>query len=241
MNKSRLSRRLEKQSKKSFLISIFAIVIILFSLIKFGFPLLVNFTLFLTSSKNTTESSDKNSNVFISAPLLDSIVDATNSAQIKVSGASSSNQIINLYLNNELLDKTNTQKDGTFVFEDIKLSEGENNIKVKAVIKDSKGQEKESDFSRVYYVVFKKNPPSLTVDSPSDNQSFSKDDNSINISGKTDAGNKVTINGFWAIVNEDGSFSYNLHLQSGENKIKITAVDQAGNKTEMERKVNYSP
>ncbi|RJQ38911.1 hypothetical protein C4559_00130 [Candidatus Microgenomates bacterium] len=240
-NRSRLSRRLEKQSKKTFLITIFAILFIIFFLVKFGFPLLVNFSLLLMGSKNTTESSQKSSSFFVPPPVLDSITDATNSAQIKISGTSSEKQIIKLYINGEVIDKVTTQKDGTFVFEDVKLSQGENSIKVKAIIKDSSGDEKESDYSKSYSVIFKNSPPPLTADSPTDGQSFSKDENNITVSGKTDSGNKVTVNDFWAIVDGEGNYSYTLHLQNGENKLKIVAIDQAGNKTEVERKINYSP
>ena len=70
---------------------------------------------------------------------------------------------------------------------------------------------------------------------------FEKDQSTVKVLGKTDPGVRVTVNGFWAVIDENNNFSYNLPLQNGENMIKIEAIDQAGNKTEKEIKVTYSP
>jgi outer membrane lipopolysaccharide assembly protein LptE/RlpB len=48
------------------------------------------------------------------------------------------------------------------------------------------------------------------------------------------------VNGFWAVVDDNNNFSYTLPLQSGDNQIKIVAIDQAGNKAEKDLKVNFS-
>ncbi|MDP3988301.1 MAG: Ig-like domain-containing protein [Candidatus Levybacteria bacterium] len=235
-NKSRLSRRLEKQNQKSFFLSLFGIIIIIIFLVKFGFPLLANFSLFLTESQSSSDSSDKKADVFIMAPLLNPPPSATNSAQIPISGKGSKNETINLYVNGELVDKTSTKENGDFIFDNVALSQGNNAIQIRAVSENKK----ESDFSDTFTVSFKNSNPSLSIDSPSDNQSFSKDDNQILVTGKTDAGDRVTVNDFWAIVDETGKFSYNLKLSDGENKIKVVTTDDAGNKTEKEIKVTYS-
>ena len=106
--------------------------------------------------------------------------------------------------------------------------------------KAAKG-DKESDFSNELVVTYRNIPPSLSVDSPTDGQKFEKDQSTARVSGKTDSGVKITVNGFWAVIDENNSFSYNLPLQNGDNTIKIEAVDQAGNKAEKEIKVTYSP
>ena len=59
--------------------------------------------------------------------------------------------------------------------------------------------------------------------------------------GKTDSGVRITVNGFWAVIDENNNFSYSLPLQDGDNAIKVVAQDQAGNKAEKEIKVTYSP
>lgn len=238
INRSRLSRRLEKQTKKTLFFSLLGIIIVFLFLGKFGIPILVNLSLFM-GQKNAVESSLKDSNFYISPPTLNPLIEATNSAQITISGFASKDETINLYINDQLIDKARTKNDGTFVFQDVTLSKGENTVRVKALIEDR--EKRESEFSPSYSVTLKNEPPMLTLDTPSNGQSFSKDENSINVSGKTEAGNKVTVNGFWAIVDESGKFSYNLSLRNGDNEIVVVATDIAGNKTEMERKVSYSP
>jgi len=42
-------------------------------------------------------------------------------------------------------------------------------------------------------------------------------------------------------VKDDGSFTYNLRLNDGENTLTIIARDAAGNETKLERKVTYQP
>lgn len=236
-NRSRLSKRLEKQTRKNLIISILGIFFILFLLIKFGLFLLVNFTLFLSNFRGDKETSvvTKSVSDFVSIPIINPLPTATNSAQITISGTASKKQTINLYINDELVKKIKIT-DETFTFENVKLSKGENDIKVKAITQDNK----ESQLSKSVVVIFKDKAPALAVDSPNPDQSFSKDENNIKVSGKTDKGARVTVNDFWAIVDENGNFSYQLLLKNGDNPIKIVTTDEAGNKTEMERKVIYS-
>lgn len=237
MARSRLIRHLEKQSKKNLYLSILGIVLVIFFIFKLGIPLLVNFSLFVGGLKDKGDvSENKVSNSFIAPPMLDPLPTATNSAQIVVSGNSINSKSIKLYLNDELVEKTNTDKDGKFEFANVELSKGDNTIKVK-----SQTDNKESDFSATLVVVYRDKEPSLSVDSPKDGQSFQKDEDQAAVLGKTDPGARVTVNEFWAIVDESGNFSYTLNLSQGENKLIIEAVDDAGNKKTQELKVTYSP
>ncbi|MBI2028553.1 MAG: hypothetical protein HYT07_02980 [Candidatus Levybacteria bacterium] len=235
MNRSRLSRKLEQQSKKNLFLSIFGIIVVLLILIKFGIPLLINFSLFLSGSRGSQEEAKNNITAFVPVPVLNPIPSATSSAEIILSGFAAPMQIIELYVNSDLVDKTQVKEDGTFSFREI-ISEGENIIKAKAIINDKK-----SDFSKSILVTMKNKSPYLNLVSPLDGQSFSKDQNIIDIQGTTDPNIKVTVNGFWAITDGNGNFSYRLSLQNGENNIKIVAIDEAGNKTEKELRVIYNP
>lgn len=235
MIRSRLSRRTEQKTKKTFILSILGIIITLLFAFKFGIPLLVNMSMFLSGSKNSQEQSKIQKPDFIPAPALNSLPEATSSANIVITGLAAKDQTITLYVNGTLTDETDTEDDGTFSFKET-ISAGENIIKVKAVVKN-----KESDFSNSFTVALKSAPPSLNTSSPENGQSFSKDQNTIEVNGTTDPDVKVTVNGFWAIVDDSGNYSYNLLLHSGENSIKIIATDLAGNSTEKEIKVTYSP
>lgn len=196
---------------------------------------MVNLTLFLSGSKSSEVSTQNNSIQFISPPIINTLSSATNSANIIISGNSSPNQTINLYVNSSLIDKVQTKSDGSFTFME-SLTPGENTIKANAT-----SNNKTSDFSDIETVIFKSSLPSLAVDSPSDGQVFSKDQNTVQVKGKTDSDVKITVNDLWVIVDENNNFSYNLPLKNGENPIKVVAIDQAGNKKEIDLKVIYNP
>lgn len=233
--RSRLTLKTERRTRKTIILTSLGIIIILILLIKFGVNLLVGFSVFLAGTKNQPSINTTSSgNTFIAPPVLNPLPNATNSAKIIISGKSQPDKTIGLYVNNDLKDTAPTDKDGNFSFEQT-LSPGDSQIKTRAE-KNSKS----SDFSNSFTVSFKNSAPSLNIDSPSDGQSFSKDQNNINVKGKTDPGVTVTVNGFWAIIDENNNFSYTLPLQNGDNQIKIVATDQAGNNTEKNLKVTYS-
>lgn len=233
---SRLSRKLEQQTRKRFYLTIFGTVILLFLLLKYGMPLLINLSLFLSNSKSSATDKQQNGTQFVAAPTINTTFSATNSASISVSGNAQPKQEIRLFENDAYLDATQTKDDGSFSFPNVTLQQGNNILKVKA-----KQNNNESDYSQATTVLYKNSQPNLTVSSPSDGQSFSKDQSTISVSGKTDPDVKVTVNDFWAIIDANGNYSYNLHLQNGDNQIKVDALDSAGNKTEKTLKVTYSP
>lgn len=234
--RSRLYRNLEKQTKKNLILNLLGIFIVLFLLVKFGIPILANFALFLSNTKGdvSTQTTQQGPN-FVGAPQLNTLPDATNSAQLKVSGIAQANSTIDLYLNDDIVDKTQADKNGSFSF-DATLNKGNNKIYVK-----SRVDKNVSDPSQTFDIIFKNTNPTLSINSPSDGAQFSKDQSPINVTGKTDSDVKVTINGFWAIADQNNNFSYQLPLQNGDNEIKIIATDAAGNRTEKNIKVRYSP
>jgi len=237
MIRSRLNRRLEEKTKKNLVLNILGIVLVILLVLKFGIPLLVNLSVFFSGSSKNNQmpvATSIQDTSFIAPPVLDSFPDATSSANIPVSGIASKNQSIDLYINGNLQDNTKTKDDGSFLLTET-LRPGENTIQVKAVVNG-----KESDFSNSITTAFKSAPPSLNVTSPSDGQSYSKDQNTATVMGTTDPDVKVTVNGFWAISDDNGNFSYNLPLQNGDNQIKVVATDAAGNTTEKDIKVTYS-
>jgi len=232
-NRSRLSKKIDQQSKKNLFFSLLGIILVLFILFKFGIPLLINFSLFIAGSKDD-EQIKNNERAFVPPPILNSMPSATSSADVVISGFATAKQDVELYINDNLIDKTTADGKGLFSF-DTKINSGENIIKAKTIMDN-----KESEFSQPISVTFRNKAPELKIDSPTDGQSFSKDQSSIDVRGTTDPDVKITVNDFWAITDSSGRFSYRLPLSGGENNIKIVAVDTAGNKTEKEIKVNSS-
>ena len=202
-------------------------------MVRFGIPFLAGFTGFVSGLGDQDDGKATNDSSFISAPILDPITEATNSAELKVSGQITSELEVAVYLNDALLDKKMSEDNGSFSFK-LYLHQGENKIKLQAVEGDKK-----SEFSDEEIVLYLNKEPLLEIKSPNDGQKFEKEDNRATISGTTDQGARVTINDFQAAM-EGNNFSYSLSLQSGENNIKIVATDIAGNRTEKTLKVTYS-
>jgi len=230
---SRLSRKLEKKSKKIILSATLGILIVLFLVFKFAIPFLTFLAGGSTSSSSTNTTSNQ---IYVAPPAINPMNSATNSAQVIITGIASSHQNVEIYVNDQKTDVKDTKDDGTFSFANIALNQGSNTIKVRA-----KQNNKYSDFSDVLTITYKNQPVTLSIDNPHDGDSFSKDQNNVIVSGKTDPDIKgVTVNDFWAIVDDKGNYSYNLHLNNGDNQLKVVATDTAGNKTEKDMKVTYS-
>ncbi len=232
--RSRLSSSQEKKNKKTIIFSIIGILIIVIIMYKFGVEALINFSLFLGGGKDSQATTNTKQIDYVSPPIINSLPSATNSASIIITGSAKKGQTIELYINRtKKATMTKIDKDGFEFTQDLK--KGENLIQVKA-----KEEDKESDFSNFYTVNFQNEPPKLELSSPADGDSFHREDKSANVRGQTDAGVTVTVNGFFAVIDESNNFSYTLPLHDGDNDIQIIAQDQAGNKTEKKIRVNYS-
>jgi hypothetical protein len=70
-------------------------------------------------------------------------------------------------------------------------------------------------------------PPVLDVDDPP--RGYVTEWSEINVYGTTDPGITLTVNGYLVDVSDDGSFSCNISLRNGDNKILVKAVDGSGN------------
>lgn len=234
MSKSRLKNHLQKKAVQNILLALCGIIVIVALLFTFGTQLLINFSLLIEKLKGTSDTTTTSEDVsFVSPPTLNPMESYTKNAKITVSGYSLPKQMVKLYVNDELVEKTEVKEDKSFEFKDVSIKPGENDIKAKAVTEN----DKESNYSTSLKITYIDKPPTLEINSPSDGQTLSKDQGPYKVTGKTDPGNKVTVNDFWAIVDDEGKFTYTLPLQGGDNTIKIQVTDEADNKVEKEIKV----
>ena len=232
--RSHLARTLTHKTKKNILLVV--VGIILLGLIGFflGPYLIVQYSLLLDKNTPTPTPSVRNT-TFIPSPMLDPLTSATNSAKLIVKGTAQNSKTIKVYVNGKSVDSVPVTSTDSFTTS-ITLTEGENLIKVKSIADDGK----ESKFSETTLVTYDNKPPELIIDSPSDGESFNKDDNPITVRGKTDTNVRITINGFQAITNSKGEFSYSLPLRNDTKEILVIAVDEAGNTTEKKINLSYS-
>jgi len=234
MADSRLKNNIKRKAIHNILLVVGGFIVIVVLLVIFGTKLLVGFSLFLEQSQGNNDGNstgDQQGDTYIAPPTLNPAVNATNSAQITVSGYAQKNQSVSLYVNNQLVDKTSVDDNNNFHFSSVSLQAGQNTIQAKAEADNNKT----SGFSNGITISYIKNPPSLSIDQPQDGQGFSKSSSpTVGIQGQTNTGANVTVNGSWAIVDDQGKYNYLYTLKDGDNDIKVVATDQAGNQTTKE-------
>lgn len=234
MANSRLKNNIERKAIHNILIVVFGFVIIIILFIVFGEKLLVGFSLMtekVDPNDNTASTTTQQNDSYIAPPILNPVAIATNSAQIAVSGLAQKNQTVNLYLNNQMIDTTSADSNGKFNFSSVTLQQGQNNITAKS----ANNNNKESGASNILTISYSKSAPSLSITQPQDGQTFTKNDSpTLEIQGKTDPSDQVTVNGAWAIVDNQGNYNYLYTLQNGDNDLKVIATDAEGNQTTKE-------
>lgn len=231
----RVSSRLIKQERKKLTKQIFwfTTMALVLGLI-FLFVVLPLFIKFINGVLNTNPIAEEDT-IILQAPVLSAPVEATNSAQFKISGYADPDQQVVVVVNGQEDARVATDEEGAFTAE-ISLTEGENGFTTYAV--DT--EERESKTGQDYIVILDTEKPVLEIEQPEDGKEFNSKDNPIIISGKTDPGSKVYVNDRMVFPNSDGSFRTSFSLANGENELKIRAIDTAGNETEVVRKVKYN-
>jgi len=120
--------------------------------------------------------------------------------------------------------------DGRFEREVI-LQEGENVLKVAATDDVGNVTTQEVIARR------KSTAPPLSVN-VENGQSFQQAD--VQIIGKTEPGALVLVGGQTVAVSSLGEFQTNVKLLNGDNLLDVTAQDQAGNSTRLQRRIRYN-
>lgn len=235
--RSRIARKLEMQSKKNVVFATLGTVAIFIAIFKIGIPLLADFGLFIGNFSRTEDNQKGNkTQEFVQQPRIDPLPQATNSASIKITGIAVAKGKVEIFIEEDLISTVEVKEDGTFMLPNLKLRNGENIIKARAILRDNK-----SELSESLSVIFDTDPPTLEINQPSQDQQFGKGDSIIEVRGKTEIDTKVVVNNFRAIVDSQGNFSSVLALTPGENIITVQAFDLSGNQTEKSLTVTFSP
>lgn len=186
---------------------------------------------FISSTKQNNPS--VSSEDFFSAPEIIDIPEATNSAAIKIEGVAPDGALLSIFVNN--VEKKQIQSEGGNFQTRLTLSSKNNSIFVEAQNPDT-GKSKRSES---HLVLFIKEPPILTINSPTEGQFVSAAE--IEIKGSVSVDITVKIMGQPTVVNSQGEFSEKISLNNGENKLTVEAIDAAGNITTKEFTVIYEP
>jgi bacillopeptidase F len=231
--RSRLERKTNEQVTKKTVIFGFLTIAIAVVLLVFGLPFLIKFSVFLGESKKSSNSTNK-----VLPPLAPRLVipfEATNSATIDVSGFAEAKVTVELLKNEMSIGKTAVTENGDFTFGKISLDEGNNNFSAIASTENNGNSEGSTPIN----IVYDKTPPNLNLTNPSEN-SLSVDYADIDITGTTDKGSSVLINGRMAMVDDNGNFKLRWQLNTGKNDLEVIAKDVAGNQTKKSISVTFS-
>ena len=125
--------------------------------------------------------------------------------------------------------------DGSFIIENVSLVLGTNNIYGKTL-----DEGEESLPSKTIRVLYDNEKLPLAIFEPEDGKKI-QGERKLRISGKTEPGARVFINGSQTIVDKDGNFFTEQLLNDGDNNFNIRAEDSATNITEVERSVSFTP
>ncbi len=222
------TRRKKYYSQLGLYFLLFILIIIFFSTI--GLKLLINTSLFVADLQHKPKQAENYGDLLVPPDITD-IPDATNSAQITISGRAIAQKNLSVFVNDEKQKDLITDDNGFST--EITLNQGDNAVYVELTDEVAKSSKK----SPVYKVTYNNKKPKLDVTAPTDHQIVNKD--SFDVTGSTDHGISVKVNGNPIVVGADGSFTQNITLIEGDNTIRVEVHDNAGNSDSKNLTVTY--
>lgn len=232
--RSRLAEIERKKTSRAVFLSLIVILAIGFIAVKFGLTLLIKMAILLSPKNQPVIQEQKR---LLPAPIVNSIPSATNSAQVKISGYASPLANVSVIVNGNSPEPSIAGSDGYFESE-IDLEKGENFVSVKYT--DTSGND--SRESQSFSVSRDDEAPALAINSPSDRTILhGQDQKTAEIKGTTETDASLSVNNRYVSVRSDGTFSYQLGLQEGDNEITVTVKDKAGNITEKKINLRWQP
>lgn len=209
--------------------------ILIFIIVNVGFESMINSALFLTtiSRSDNIDEISKLEEPFYGSVNLDAPQVATNAATITISGQATEFDSIEYYINNVKVKISSLDNNTNFSEEIGNLKTGKNKIYAIVYTKDRIHSKK----TAIYDVLYKRHAPTLHIEHPQNGETVQKQD--LEIVGKTDRDITLLLNNLPIVVDLQGEFVTTIRLKEGENNLKFTAVDIAGNKTEIAIQIKY--
>jgi hypothetical protein len=211
-------------------------ILMIVGTIVWGIPLMVKMAVFVRGMTSADKAIFSDDTIPPSPPLLISQYAATSSSRLAIRGNAEAGATVYLTQNLESLGDSVVAENGTFLFPDIILKDGNNSF-IAVAIDKAGNKSRSSDTVSVFYSSVK---PKLEITSPTDKQSFSGQ-RSFEIKGTTSSDCYVKVNERVLIVDSKGAFFGLFYPVDGENSLIFTATDRVGNQTKKEITVSYRP
>ena len=233
---SRLASVEEKKNRKKAILFVILSILGVVALYYLGVPAIARITTFVSDLKKSNNKISTTDNTPPAPPKFSSFNNFTNQQSISLTGTAEPGSTVKLTFNGNEQDVL-ADRDGNFTF-NVQLDNGTNSFTAIAV--DSSGNTSQSTQSNT--ITFDNQPPNLTIDSPADgSQFFGSSQRQVTIKGTAESTDQTTINDRIVAVDDNGGFQYTTSLSDGANKFAIKAVDQAGNTTEKDITLNFTP
>jgi hypothetical protein len=236
MINSRLERvRSRKAGKQGATYLIIAIILVIGTLI-WGLPAVARLAGYMVESDDKPIEFNEQRPT---PPIFSDIPEATYSAKVGIAGYAQPGLDVVLYINGAEYEKKLVSESGTFAFEKVQLSEGENT----AYAYTATPHDLRSEQSKTYTIVMDSTKPSVTLDTPKEGEVFRGQGQRITTfsGGVSELGSKVYIGERMVIVQSDGKFSLPYQLVEGDQEIQIKAIDKAGNEGNSTIKLRWEP
>src|SRR3989344_232879 len=217
------SRHQNNKQNRSVWFALFILAAVIILIFTVGINLLLNSAHFI-ARLGQKESEPVNRNDRLIADIdIDSLPVATNSSRIIIGGSVINFELVEFYLNGDLVKETPLLVSDSFSEEIGDLNGGENEVFVIGKTKDATDEKK----SKVYTVIYKSDKPKLEILEPEDGSKTNSQE--IKVAGTTDKETYIRINNLPVVVDAQGFFQTLVKLKEGENKIEVSAQDIAEN------------
>ncbi len=203
----------------------------------YGIPSLIKMAVFMGNLRSSITPIELTDKIPPAPPVFKYSFEATNSANITLSGLAEAGSKVKIYSASMLVDETIADNEGNFTLDNFKLTLGKNEIT--AVTIDNAGNK--STESEKLVIWYDNQPPELEISQPENGATINNENNKVEIIGKTEPDATLFINEHLVILDSEGNFQYTFTLTQGENLINLVAIDKADNQTSKELTLTYSP
>jgi hypothetical protein len=233
---SRLQSVEEKKNVKRASLFVFMTIVLIILLFVVGIPLFGKLTLFISNLHGTNKPIATNDGTPPAPPKFNYFSPFTNQAIASISGTVEPGATVKLTFDGNP-QQSMGDKDGNFNF-NLTLTSGDNAFSAVAVDPAGNVSQKTND----YDITLDNKNPSLTIFTPSDGSNFfGSSQIQVTIKGITDPNCQITVNGRIVSVDDAGNFEYTTTLNNGGNPFAVKSIDQAGNTTEKDITLNFTP
>lgn len=234
--KPRSLRHSESKAKRRLIFTIVGILIASFVFFNWGLPFIIGQLSFLNKRDKPVDVNTLKIDEAIAPPVLYIPYEATNSANLSISGYAAPLSKVELYIDDEIKAQTNTDSEGKFTTNPVALNLGTNNINA-VTINDSNKKSLPSKYIKLY---FNNEKPKLEISEPGDSAEIKGGDKKVKLAGETDVNNSVTVNGSTVIVDSEGKFQTVIALNDGDNTFTVIASNSFGNNNQIQRIIKYT-